>query len=131
MWSDPSAADVIPASLQDQSARFPFGKLQCQAFLQKLGCHTIFRGHEKVDEGFRQSYAEDAISLFTVFSSGGATNEDLPADSSYRSVKPMAATLRFKDGKGEVTPFAIDYESFNDPARNKFYQSAPEIAHSA
>jgi hypothetical protein len=66
-----------------------------------------------------------------VFSSGGATNDDLPADSSYRSVTPMAATLRFKDGKGEVTPFAIDYESFNDPARNKFYQSAPEIAHSA
>ncbi len=131
MWSDPSAADVIPASLQDQSARFPFGKLQCQAFLQKLGCHTIFRGHEKVDEGFRQSYAEDAISLFTVFSSGGATNDDLPADSSYRSVTPMAATLRFKDGRGEVTPFVIDYESFNDPARNKFYQSAPEIAHSA
>lgn len=129
MWSDPSGADVIPASLQDQSARFPFGKLQCQAFLQRLGCHTIFRGHEKVDEGFRQHYAEDAYSLFTVFSSGGKTNDDLPADSSYRSVTPMAATLRFKDGKGQVTPFAIDYESFNDPARNKFYQSAPEIAH--
>lgn len=131
MWSDPSNADVIPASLQDQSARFPFGKLQCQAFLQKLGCHTIFRGHEKVDEGFRQTYAEDAISLFTVFSSGGKTNDDLPADSSYRSVTPMAVTLRFKNGKGEVTPFVIDYESFNDPARNKFYQTAPEIAHSA
>jgi len=129
MWSDPSGADVIPASLQDQSARFPFGKLQCQAFLQRIGCHTIFRGHEKVDEGFRQHYAEDAFSLFTIFSSGGATNDDLPADSSYRSVTPMAATLRFKDGKGEVTPFPIDYESFNDPARNKFYQSAPEIAH--
>jgi hypothetical protein len=131
MWSDPSQADVIPASLQDQSARFPFGKLQCQAFLQRLGCHTIFRGHEKVDEGFRQVYAEDACSLFTVFSSGGKTNDDLPADSSYRSVTPMAATLRFKNGKGEVTPFVIDYESFNDPARNKFYQTAPEIAHSA
>jgi hypothetical protein len=131
MWSDPSAADVIPATLQDQSARFPFGKLQCQAFLQRIGCHTIFRGHEKVDEGFRQTYAEDAFSLFTIFSSGGRTNDDLPAESSYRSVEPMAATLRFKDGKGEVTPFAIDYESFNDPARNKFYQSAPEIVHSA
>ena len=131
MWSDPSAADVIPASLQDQSARFPFGKLQCQAFLQRLGCHTIFRGHEKVEEGFRQTYAEDTFSLFTLFSSGGATNDDLPAESSYRSVVPMAATLRFKDGKGEVTPFVIDYESFNDPARNKFYQSAPEIVHSA
>src|SRR6478752_879727 len=131
MWSDPSGADVIPASLQDQSARFPFGKLQCQAFLQRLGCHTIFRGHEKVDEGFRQTYAEDAYSLFTVFSSGGRTNDDLPVESSYRSVTPMAATLRFKDGRGEVTPFVIDYESFNDPARNKFYQSAPEIAHSS
>ncbi|MDF3068459.1 MAG: Serine/threonine-protein phosphatase catalytic subunit [Polyangiaceae bacterium] len=131
MWSDPSQAEVIPASLQDQSARFPFGKLQCQAFLQRLGCHTIFRGHEKVDEGFRQTYAEDAFSLFTVFSSGGSTNDDLPPDSSYRSVTPMAATLRFKDGKGEVTPFVIDYESFNDPARNKFYQTAPEIAHSS
>ena len=131
MWSDPSAADVIPASLQDQSARFPFGKLQCQSFMQRLGCHTLFRGHEKVDEGFRQIYKEDALSLFTVFSSGGKTNDDLPVDSSYRSVEPMAATLRFKDGKGEVTPFVIDYESFNDPARNKFYQSAPEIQHSA
>ncbi|HYJ11416.1 MAG TPA: metallophosphoesterase family protein [Polyangiaceae bacterium] len=129
MWSDPSSAEVIPASLQDQSSRFPFGKLQCQAFLQRLGCHTIFRGHEKVDEGFREEYADDAISLFTIFSSGGKTNDDLPGDSSYRSVTPMAATLRFKDGRGEVTPFAIDYESFNDPARNKFYQSAPEIAH--
>jgi hypothetical protein len=129
MWSDPSAADVIPATLQDQSARFPFGRLQCQAFLQRLGCHTIFRGHEKVEEGFRQTYDDDGVSLFTIFSSGGASNDDLPADSSYRSVEPMAATLRFKDGKGEVTPFVIDYESFNDPARNRFYQSAPEIAH--
>ena len=30
MWSDPSTADVIPAELQEQSARFPFGKLQFQ-----------------------------------------------------------------------------------------------------
>jgi hypothetical protein len=44
---------------------------------------------------------------------------------------PMAATLRYKDGKSEVTPLFIDYQSFNDPARNKFYQSAPEIAHQA
>lgn len=45
------------------------------------------------------------------------TNDDLPSDSSYRSVTPMAATLRFKNGKGEVTPFVIDYESFNDRER--------------
>lgn len=124
MWSDPSSADVIPASLQEQSARFPFGKLQCQAFLQRLGCHTMFRGHEKVEEGFRQVYGEDAVSLFTVFSSGGAENNDLPIDSSYREVTPMAATIRFKDGKGEVKPFVIDYQSFNDASRNAFYQQS-------
>jgi len=127
MWSDPSSADVIPASLQEQSARFPFGKLQCQSFLQKLGCNTIFRGHEKVEEGFRQTYAEDAVSLFTVFSSGGAENNDLPADSSYRSVTPMAVTITYKDGKSDVHPFVIDYKSFNDGSRNAFYQSRAEL----
>jgi hypothetical protein len=127
MWSDPSSADVIPASLQEQSARFPFGKLQCQAFLQRLGCNTIFRGHEKVEEGFRQTYEEDAVSLFTVFSSGGAENNDLPEDSSYRSVTPMAVTITFKDGKSEVKPFEIDYKSFNNAERNAFYQSNAEL----
>lgn len=122
MWSDPSAVDVIPSSLQEQSARFPFGKLQCQAFLQKLGCHTLFRGHEKVVEGFRQNYDESAVSLFTVFSSGGADNDDLPADSSYRAVTPMAVTIRFKDGQSQVTPFKIDYRSFNAGERNGFYR---------
>ncbi len=129
MWSDPSSADVIPATLQDQSARFPFGKLQCQAFLQRIGCHTIFRGHEKVEEGFVQVYGDEGVSLFTVFSSGGFDNSDLPEDSSYRSVVPMAVTIKYSGGRAEIAPFAIDYRSFNDPARNKFYQTAPEIAH--
>jgi len=121
MWSDPSSADVIPAALQEQSARFPFGKLQCQAFLQRVGCHTIFRGHEKIIEGFRQSYDEDAVSLFTLFSSGGAENNDLPIDSSYRAVTPKAASIRFKDGQSSVHPFVIDYKSFNQADRNGFY----------
>ncbi len=127
MWSDPSSADVIPASLQEQSARFPFGKLQCQSFLQRIGCHTMFRGHEKVEEGFRQTYSEEAVSLFTVFSSGGVDNNDLPPDSSYRSVTPMAVTLYFKNGRSEVKPFEIDYRSFNSPSRNAFYQSSPVL----
>ncbi len=130
MWSDPSSADVIPSSLQEQSARFPFGKLQCQSFLQRVGCHTIFRGHEKVEEGFRQVYDEEQTRLFTVFSSGGVNNHDLPPQSSYRSVTPMAARLHFRDGSSQISPFAIDYESFNEPARNRFYQSEPEISSS-
>jgi hypothetical protein len=129
MWSDPSSADVIPASLQKQSARFPFGRLQCQSFLQRIGCHTLIRGHEKVDEGFRRTYDDEQQLLITLFSAGGATNDDLPPDSGYRSVTPMAMTIRFKDGKGEITPLEIDYERYNDPEKNRFFQAPPEIEH--
>ena len=99
MWSDPSLADVIPAALQEQSARFAFGRLQSQAFLQRLGSHTLIRGHEKIDEGFRREYDEDGQLLITLFSSGGVDNEDLPEDSSYRSVVPMALTLTWRMAK--------------------------------
>ncbi len=129
MWSDPSSADVIPASLQAQSARFPFGRLQCQAFLQRIGCHTLVRGHEKVDEGFRRSYDDGNQLLITLFSAGGANNDDLPADSGYRSVRPMAMTIRFKDGAGQITPLEIDYQRYNDPGRNRFFQAPAEIEH--
>ncbi|MBK7584402.1 MAG: metallophosphoesterase [Myxococcales bacterium] len=129
MWSDPSSADVIPASLQEQSARFPFGRLQSQAFLQRIGCHTLVRGHEKVDEGFRRAYDDQNQLLLTVFSAGGATNDDLPADSSYRSVTPKALIIRFKDGQSKLTPLEIDYESYNDPTKNRFFQAPIEIEH--
>lgn len=129
MWSDPSSADVIPAALQEQSSRFPFGKLQCQAFMQKLGCHTLIRGHEKVDEGFRVVYDEDELMLISLFSAGGSNNADLPAGSTYRSVTPMAMSLRYEDGQTEIVPFRIHYEAFNDPSRNAFFRERPEIAH--
>ena len=79
MWSDPSTADVIPADLQDQSARFAFGQMQFRAFMQRVGCHTMVRGHEKVDEGFvvvvrRRRHARS----ITLFSAGGHDNDDLP-----------------------------------------------------
>jgi hypothetical protein len=129
MWSDPSSADVIPAALQEQFSRFPFGCLQCQAFLQRIGCNTLVRGHEKVDEGFRRVYDDANQLLITLFSAGGSDNKDLPPDSSYRSVTPMAMTLKYKDGKSEIIPFKIDYLRYNAPERNKFYQTRPEIEH--
>lgn len=129
MWSDPSSADVIPAALQEQSSRFPFGRLQCQAFLQRVGCHTLIRGHEKVNEGFRRVYDDDHQLLISLFSAGGATNDDLPAESSYRSVTPAAMTLRLKDGQSEIVPWAIQYQAFNSPARNAFFRASAEIPH--
>ncbi|MBA3456096.1 MAG: serine/threonine protein phosphatase, partial [Deltaproteobacteria bacterium] len=104
LWSDPSTADFIPDDLQAQNARFPFGKLQFEAFMQKLGCSMLVRGHEKVDSGFRPMYS-DATSLITLFSAGGADNNDLPEDSSYRTVTPMAATIRLENGTAQVTPW--------------------------
>jgi len=129
MWSDPSSADVIPATLQEQSSRFPFGRLQSQAFLQRIGCHTLVRGHEKVDEGFRRVYDDANQLLITLFSAGGSNNKDLPPESGYRSVTPMAMTVKYKDGQSQIIPWQIDYARYNSPDTNKFFESHPEIEH--
>ncbi len=128
LWSDPSTADYIPEDLQAQNARFPFGKLQFEAFMQRLGCSMMVRGHEKVDAGFKPMYS-DQTSLISLFSAGGADNDDLPPESSYRTVSPMAATIRLEEGTAQVTPWLIDYKRFNDPKRNRFFATPPEIEH--
>jgi hypothetical protein len=128
LWSDPSTADRIPDDLQAQNARFPFGKKQFEAFMARLGCSMMFRGHEKVDQGFKAMYG-DSASLATLFSAGGADNFDLPPESSYRTVTPMAATIQLENGVAQVTPWLIDYKRFNDPKRNRFFASPPEIEH--
>ena len=130
LWSDPSTADYIPDDLQAQNARFPFGKKQFEAFMARLGCSMMIRGHEKFDSGFKTMYG-DVASLLSLFSSGGADNHDLPVDSSYRTVTPMAATIRLEGGTAQVTPWLIDYKRFNDPKRNRFFASPPEIEHKA
>lgn len=129
LWSDPAHTDVIPDELQAQNARFPFGRRQFEAFMKQFGARLMMRGHEKIDEGFRDVYPNNAITLLNLFSAGGADNRDLPPDSSYRSVTPMAATIRLENGVAQVTPWAIDYKRFNEPSRNRFFASEPEIAH--
>jgi hypothetical protein len=129
LWSDPSSAEYIPDDLQAQNARFPFGRAQFERFMATLGCTTLVRGHEKVISGFRKVYGGDGAALLNVFSAGGVTNDDLPPDSSYREVTPMALTLRIKDDTMRVTPWAIDYARYNDPGRNRFFASPPEIEH--
>jgi hypothetical protein len=125
MWSDPSSADVIPVSLQEQSARFPFGRLQAQRFLQRIGCHALIRGHQKINEGCRRTYEDGNMLLLTLFSAGGTDNHDLPPRSNYRLVTPMALTLRHEDGKSRITPWEIDWATYNDPQRNAFFRENP------
>jgi calcineurin-like phosphoesterase family protein len=129
LWSDPSTTEFIPEELQAQNARFPFGRLQFEKFMARIGCTMMVRGHEKIVEGFRSIYPDSSSALLNLFSAGGADNADLPPESSYREVTPMALTLRVKDGTVKVTPWAIDYGKFNDPARNRFFATAPEIEH--
>lgn len=127
MWSDPSRADVIPADLQDKSSRFAFGKMQFRAFMQRLGATTLVRGHEKVASGFHVNYDGPEGTLITLFSSGGEDNEDLPADSSYRSVTPMVLTVKHDASTTTFTPWSPDYRTYNDPSRNGFFREAPSI----
>ncbi|MEZ4361806.1 MAG: metallophosphoesterase [Kofleriaceae bacterium] len=129
LWSDPSHADFVPVELQEQNARFPFGRLQFDAFMQRLGATMMVRGHEKIEEGFRDVYPGNATTLINLFSAGGEHNGDLPVDSSYRAVTPMACTILREGASTKVIPWAIDYKRFNEPARNRFFASEPEIAH--
>ncbi len=129
LWSDPSSADYIPDDLQAQNARFPFGRLQFDKFMSRLGCTMMVRGHEKVDEGFRDVYPQNPILLLNLFSAGGADNDDLPENSSYRTVTPMAATMYVEDGVARVVPWEIDYKRYNAPERNRFFATKPEIEH--
>ncbi len=129
LWSDPSEADHIPDELQAQNARFPFGRQQYEKFMSHIGATTMVRGHEKVIDGFRSVYPLGKFPLLNLFSAGGADNEDLPPESSYREVTPMAMTMTVENGVTKATPWVIDYQRFNDPARNRFFASPPEIEH--
>lgn len=132
LWSDPSEADYIPEDLQAQNARFPFGRIQFERFMAELGCTMMVRGHEKILSGFSTSFEGSPVRLLNLFSAGGANNADLPIDSSYREVTPMALTMRIgADGTVKVTPWPIEYERYNDPRRNAFFALPPEIEHRA
>jgi hypothetical protein len=127
LWSDPSEADYIPERLQAHNARFPFGRHQFDRFLSAIGCNTMIRGHERILEGFKAVYQDEHRLLLNLFSAGGKHNADLPPRSNYREVPPMALTLRYRDGVETVTPWTIDYATFNEPARNGFYRTPVEI----
>jgi len=122
MWSDPEQTDIVPVDLQRASTRFSFGREQFRAFMERVGCHTMIRGHEQVDAGFLTNFDVGRAQLHTVFSAGGETNDDLPSDSRYRGVVPMALTVRWSNGVATGFPWAIDYAPFSGPAHNGFYR---------
>ncbi len=127
MWSDPSLAPVVPETIQAGSVRFSFGQTQFEEFMELLGCDVMFRGHERTEEGFRDVYPGSVKKLFNVFSCGGADNKDLPARSNYREVTPMACSLITNGDQATVTPWLIDYKTFNQSKNNKLYATTAPI----
>jgi len=127
MWSDPSQVDVVPRALQEQSSRFGFGRLQAAHFLKRMGMNALVRGHEKVSGGFETVYRSPELTLCTLFSAGGEGNDDLPGNSSYRGVVPMALTVEHADGRTTACPWPIAYEGYNAPEANAFFRAPPEL----
>jgi hypothetical protein len=121
MWSDPSDTEAVPDELQKKVARFGFGSSQFQSFMARIGCSAMVRGHERIVDGFRTTYAFPNASLYTVFSSGGENCLDLPETSNYREVTPRALTIRWRNGQSTITPFAIDWARYNNAALNRFF----------
>ena len=79
MWSDPTNGPYVPAELQRVTARFCFGRQQFRGFMSRIGCRTMVRGHERVLSGFVPTYDDGDALLLTLFSAGGADNQDVPA----------------------------------------------------
>jgi hypothetical protein len=127
MWSDPARAEHVPLELQLENARFSFGRGQFRTFMERTGFQTLIRGHEKIEDGFRVVYNLGDLMLINLFSAGGATNADLPLASSYRKVTPMALTLMCNADREDAYPWAIDWQTFNAPARNGYLRGLPEL----
>ena len=131
MWSDPSKADVASRpTCKTKSSRFAFGKHASvpRVHAAHHGASTLIPRSREGERGLSHELSTGRKGkLVTLFSSGGHDNDDLPADSSYRSVTPMALTIKRDDKGTTLQPWAPDYKTFNDPERNGFFKVPPEI----
>lgn len=123
LWSDPSDTEVVPDELQKAAARFGYGTQQFRSFMARIGSTVMVRGHERIIDGFHPTFDFPDAKLFTLFSAGGATSLDLPESSNYREVTPKGLTIRWKNGISKVSPFEIDWQRYQDPAKNRILAS--------
>ena len=86
---------------------------------------VLVRGHEQIERGFEVFYDFGNRMLLDLFSAGGFDNEDLPVDSSYRTVTPMALTVQYGQGTPIATPWPLHYRPFNFAPHNGLYRPQP------
>jgi hypothetical protein len=123
------APTTSPTSCRPQNARFPFGRLQFEKLHEADRLHDAGARPREDRRGLPRGLPRQPDDLLNLFSAGGADNDDLPEQSSYRSVTPMACTIHVENGTARVVPWEIDYRRWNDPARNRFFATEPEIMH--
>jgi len=123
MWSDPVQTDQVPVELPRANPRFSFGRDQFRAFMQRIGCDTMIRGHEQIATGFKTVFDIGDHKLHSLFSVGGRDNIDLPPDSRYRNVRPMALTVHARGGAPTAVPWPIDYRHFVSATNNGLYRA--------
>jgi hypothetical protein len=119
------AADHVPVEMQRMNPRFNFGRRQFSAFMQRTGMDVLVRGHEQIERGFEVFYDFGDRMLLDLFSAGGFDNDDLPIDSSYRTVTPMALSVQYGQGTPVATPWPIHYRPFNFAPHNGLYRPQP------
>lgn len=90
LWSDPYRGT---GDLRTGMKRFYFTESDYQAYKQRFGVTTVYRGHEVVEEGVREHFDG---SLFTVFSSGGSKT------TYYGEVKPKIVRLDEKGARAII-----------------------------
>jgi hypothetical protein len=128
MWSDPIHTDRVPVEVQRTNPRFEFGRAQFTEFMQRAGMQVMIRGHEQIDAGFDVFYDLGEHMLIDLFSAGGSDNADLPPDSSYRTIRPMALSIQLGPGTTPIaTPWPLHYQPFNYAPHNGLYRPQPVL----
>jgi hypothetical protein len=89
IWGDP--AEIVNPRYKDE-IRFEFGKAEFDEFMSKNGYDILIRSHEYVENGFRFSFDNR---LITLFSTGGEQNDD----SFYSRKVPNPAFAVIKEGE--------------------------------
>lgn len=94
MWSDPCGDGD---DLREATGRFRFTMENFEEFRNMIGFDLLIRGHEAEEEGYKQHFKEN---LITIFSSGRvlSNSENINNETAYDHINPKVIKIK-KDGR--------------------------------